>query len=128
MVDLNGRENTTSVALKIQDKTFKISRIVTGARVKYSNLLKQQAKLFDEISNIDSDNEEDALALSARWNDFAEELPSLLLEVIELLLTKNGYGYDEDWWNENCDIQDYRNFIDAALSKDSDHETSKKKH
>lgn len=127
LVDLNGRENCTTAVITIQDKTFKISRIVTGVRVMYSNVLKKQSDFFKELSEVSDKDKESALALSARWESFAEELPSILLSVIELLLVKNGYEYTEDWWRENCDLEDYRNFIDASLSKDTSTTTFKKK-
>lgn len=126
LIDLNGRDGCSVAVITIQDKTYRISRIVVAARLMYSNYLSTISKLLNEYADTAgaADNKQ-IQGLYDKYTEYAEKVPDILLGIIQLLLEKNGYEYSEEWWKENSDIEDMRGFIDAALSKDSD--TVKKK-
>ena len=42
--DLNDRQKCVTAVLKISDKEFRISRVVTGVRVIYSNMLTEMGE------------------------------------------------------------------------------------
>lgn len=126
--DLNGRDASSVAVIKLRDKTFRISRIVVGVRVLYSNYLKQLSNLFTDLGK--AENLEDKTVqeqLQERYEKFAEDVPDILRSCIRLLLEKNDLKYDPLWWEEETDVEDMRNFIDAALAKDSKSSSGVKK-
>ena len=104
--DLNERKGCATAVIRVSDKEFRISRVVTGVRVLYSNMLTEMGAMLREVGSMDP-------KLSA------------MDRCMELLLTRNGYGYDRSWWEDYTDEYDMRSFIEACLSKDA--KGSKKK-
>lgn len=125
--DLNNRQKSVTAVIRVSDKEFRISRVVTGVRVLYSNLLTEMGERLKEIGAVDSAkaSEEELQRLLKSTERFAKEKSDKLDECMELLLTRNGYEYDRQWWERNADEYDIRCFIEACLSKDAD--GSKKK-
>ena len=70
---------------------------------------------------------EEAQRLSAEAEEFAKRKLDLYSKIIRLLLEKNGYEYDQEWWEENTDELDMRTFIEKCLTKDAQADGSKKK-
>ncbi len=125
LVDLNSRKDSTTAVVTLGDKTFRISRVVIAARVLYSNYLITIRDFFDGYSKVK--NEEDERRLMESYSSIAEKTNDRLLEIIELILVKNGYSFDKAWWEDNADIVDLRGFIDACISKDASSAGVKKK-
>lgn len=125
--DLNERRKCVTAVLKVADKEFRISRVVTGVRVLYSNFLTQMGQLLQEIGNLDTQKAEDQEIKNAieKAEAFKKTREETTTHCLELLLTKNGYEYDKAWWDENADEYDVRSFIEICISKDAD--GSKKK-
>lgn len=125
--DLNNRQKSVTAVIRVSDKEFRISRVVTGVRVLYSNLLTEMGERLKEICAVDSAkaSKEELQSLVESTERFAKEKSGKLEQCMELLLTRNGYEYDRQWWDGNTDEYDVRCFIEACLSKDAD--GSKKK-
>lgn len=124
--DLNGRENCVTARIKIGDKEFKISRVVTGARVLYAGYLNEVSQLLKESEAANKDRDKAKLnEVIEKVNAFADRKKELFDEVLTLLLEKNGYEYDKDWWLKNTDEMDVNAFIEKAMTKDATN--SKKK-
>lgn len=118
LFDLNGRDGCAVAVIKLGDKEFRISRVVIAARVEYSNYLKTVSALLKEYADLKDDDQAQVTAMYEKYMSYAEGVPDLMKEIIQLLLEKNGYAFDEEWWDHNADLEDMRGFIDAALSKD----------
>lgn len=128
LYDLNGRENCVTATIKVSDKTFRISRVVTGVRLMYANHLKRMGELLREVSSIDVSTPEgitDAAQHEAAVDQFMLEKKQTYDDILTLLLTKNGFEYDKAWWEVNTDEYDTRSFIEACLSKDATEQKKK---
>lgn len=122
LYDLNGRENCVTATIKVSDKTFRISRVVTGVRLLYSNHLKRMGELLRKVSEFDVSSPEGIAAASeyeGMVDLFTVEKKQTYEDILGLLLGKNGYEYDKGWWETNTDEYDVRSFIEACLSKDA---------
>lgn len=127
--DLNGREKCITAVITIGEETFRISRVVIAARVLYSNHIKEMGDLLQRLSKLetrDADTEE-ARRLTAEAEEFARRKLELYGKIIRLILEKNGYTYDAEWWKENTDELDMRSFIEKCLMKDAAADGNKKK-
>lgn len=123
LYDLNSRDNCVTATIELADKTFKISRVVTGARVLYSNLLVERGQLLQKLAGIDTADPEQLPALEAMQSQvaqFAERKERILDDILELLLKANGIEFDKQWWQDSTDEMDVNGFIEACLSKDAD--------
>lgn len=127
--DLNGREKCITAVITIGKETFRISRVVIAARVLYSNHIKEMGELLQRLSRLESKNAdtEEARRLTAEAEEFAKRKLELYGKIIRLLLEKNGYTYDAEWWKENTDELDMRSFIEKCLMKDAPADGNKKK-
>jgi hypothetical protein len=119
--DLNGREKCVTAIIKVSDMEFRISRVVTGVRVEYSNLLVGMGSMMKEVGHFDvsAASDDEVREMSAKAERFAKGKADTYRRCMRLLLEKNGIPYDPAWWDENADEYDIRNFIEACLSKDS---------
>lgn len=124
--DLNGRENSITAKIKVADKEFKINRVVIAVRVLYSNHLIKMGELFKETGQLDEKNINELDSLNEKINEFNEDKIQTYEKILTLLLEKNGYRYEKQWWNENTDELDIRSFIDSCLSKDVVNNNKKK--
>lgn len=127
--DLNGREKCITAVISAGDHSFRISRVVIAVRVLYSNHIKEMGDLLQRLSKLDAKDadSEEAQRLSAEAEEFAKRKLDLYSKIISLLLEKNGYEYDREWWEENTDELDMRTFIEKCLTKDAPADGSKKK-
>ena len=127
--DLNGREKCVTAVITIGKETFRISRVVIATRVLYSNHIKEMGELLQRLSRLESKNAdtEEARRLTAEAEEFAKRKLELYGKIIRLLLEKNGYTYDAEWWKENTDELDMRSFIEKCLMKDAPADGNKKK-
>ena len=119
--DLNDRQKCVTAVLKISDKEFRISRVVTGVRVIYSNMLTEMGEQLKAVGSLDTKtaSKEEIQAAIDKADAFKEKRTADQDRCLELLLVKNGYEFDRTWWEENADEYDVRCFIEACLSKDA---------
>lgn len=124
--DLNARRDQTAALIKLQDREFRITRVVIAARVLYSNYLSEVSSFFRDVKSL-NEKEMTAQELEAKYNDFSQSVPERLSRIIEIILTSNGYEFDRLWWENNADTADMRDFIDLCMTKDAAEGSAKKK-
>jgi mevalonate kinase len=134
-VDLNQKKE--SVTLTLGDKKFTVRRVVTGVLQLYGEFARDQGEMLERIGHLQTDQErlekispeeisqEELDELDKTSQELVDEVEEFskakidrLLRMIQLLLEKNGYEYDREWWIENADVSDYQNFIVACINKD----------
>lgn len=121
LFDLNDRQKCVTAVIRVSDKEFRISRVVTGVRVLYSNMLTEMGEQLKAVGNIDSKKatQEEIQAALEKADGFERKRKADIDRCLELILTKNGHEYDRQWWQDNTDEYDVRCFIEACLSKDA---------
>ncbi len=127
LFDLNDRQKCVTAVIRVSDKEFRISRVVTGVRVTYSNMLTEMGEQLKSVGEIDTEKatKEEIQAAIEKADQFEKKRKDALDRCMDLLLSKNGYEYDRQWWQDNTDEHDVRSFIEACLSKEA--KGSKKK-
>ena len=134
IVDLDN-SSRVAVTLQLAGKSFTIRRIVTGAHRLWLAFVQETvtnleridayqeavAKMPSDLEEIQKQTEEITREIDA----FAESKLERLLGIIELLLTKNGYAFDREWWIDNAGEEDYREFITQVMLKDQEPGTKK---
>jgi hypothetical protein len=120
-----------SVTLVVAGESFTIRRVVTGVNQLWSAFVQETATAIEESEAYNKARREarekqdaeagakldaDLEGLLARFD--ALNAPDRLLPVIELLLTKNGYAFDRQWWVNNAGPEDYREFITEVLTRE----------
>jgi len=118
-----------AVTLQIAGQSFTIRRIVTGAQQLWSAFVRESAEYLEKIDAYQKaisgkiSAEEIAQRTEEITRDvdaFAETKLDRLLGILELLLEKNGYEFDRQWWVDNAGEEDYREFITSAMLKDQE--------
>lgn len=120
-----------AVTLQLAGQSFTIRRVVTGAQRLWVDFVRESAEYLEKIADYkkavaelqnkpDRDEEISRRTeeLAQGVDSFAEKKLDQLLGIIELLLKCNGYTFDRQWWLDNADEMDYRDFIIAAMLKD----------
>jgi len=117
----------TAVTLQIAGESFTIRRIVTGAQQLWSAFVRESAEYLEKIDAYQKaisgkisakEIEQRTEEITREVDDFAESKLDRLLGILELLLVKNGYSFDRQWWIDNAGEEDYREFIISAMLKD----------
>lgn len=118
-----------AVTVQISGKSFTIRRIVTGVRQLWKIFVKETIELLeilDKVRPVTEANDqkieqktEEMTQLAVRIDEFHESKLERLLRILELLLIKNGYDFDREWWIENGSELDYKEFIEAVLLNES---------
>jgi hypothetical protein len=140
LVNLNALSRPI-LTIEVGERTFEIRRVVTGARRLWSAFVAESQGYLAKIAEFDKDRqaleaqgekgEAEIIRLteqiSADVTAFADGKIERLFGILELLLTKNGYEFDRQWWVDNADETDYRSFILEALAKDTREGSSVKK-
>lgn len=131
---VNLDDEKKSVTLIVEGKEFVISRIVLKARQIYGEYLQDTGKYYNlvaECRNLEGKDvkelEEVNAKLEAAIEDYAKRKANYIEQLLEVILTKNGYEFNLDWWHENTDYSVMESFVYAALKKDEDDKPSKKK-
>jgi hypothetical protein len=138
-VDLSG-EQRNSLTIKVGGEMFLIDRVVLAVRQKYeeySTLVSEGAQLYsvyqELMESISGASEEKQQELQQKIDRTRERMEAynervsrdhgtlldLLLEIIRLIVEKNGYEYDRDWWLENVTQAEIVQFISEVLNKDT---------
>ncbi len=123
-----------AVTLQVAGKSYTIRRIVTGVHQLWAAYVKETTEMLEAIgayqkaeaaAGAEPDEEtrkrlaKELEELSASGDAFYQSKLQRLLRILELLLTKNGYAFDREWWIENAGEADYKEFIIEALSRES---------
>lgn len=121
LYDLNDRQKCVTAVIRVSDKEYRISRVVTGVRVLYSNMLTEMGEHLKGVGDLDPEKatREEVQAAIDSADRFEKKRKEDLDRCMDLLLTKNGHVYDRQWWGDNADEYDIRSFIEACLSKDA---------
>ena len=118
-----------AVTLQIAGSSFTVRRIVTGAQQLWAAFVRESAEYLEKIDAYQKaisgkiSAEEIAQRTEEITRDvdaFAETKLDRLLGILELLLVKNGYEFDRQWWIDNAGEEDYREFITSAMLKDQE--------
>lgn len=120
----------------IRGNEFKVTFVNNYVRERYNELL----QLVDELSELPEQMEDVAKAedrgeMRRGFRDIKKEQRRLIREIAEIrhdmlneILTTNGYEYDPEWWRRKTDVDDINNFVFDCIQKDvKDAPTSKKK-
>lgn len=133
LVNLNVSERPV-VTIDVGDRRFSIRRVVTGVRQLWSAFVAEYMAYIERVQEYDRttrmlrERDKPGAAeeigkltdeITAAVDGFAERKIDSQLRIIELLLVKNGYEFDRQWWIENAEESDYKDFIIAAIEKDS---------
>lgn len=131
-VDLSDKPRA-AVTLQLGGRSFRIARVVTGVRRLYGEFLRETGRLLEQTADIaklsealDAATEEaeqkrlgaEIAAASAPIEDSVERRSADIMRILRLILEKNGYEFDPEWWDENADQADIVAFIAESLNKD----------
>jgi len=134
IVSLDNSPRST-VTLEIAGQFFTIRRVVTGAQQLWTAFVRESMEYLEKIELYQKDaakaKGEKELArlteeISREIDAFADSKLDRLLGILELLLSKNGYAFERQWWIDNAGEADYREFITAAMMKDQEPDAAKK--
>lgn len=136
-VSLDSKPRNT-VTIEVAGASFQITRVVIGARKLFGELMQDMGKyleltgkLEEKFAEVGEDPEKqeklqaEIKQVSKEIEDFSEDKINRYMDIIRILLEKNGYSFDRNWWIENCEQADLQYFISEAMNKDVD--GSKKK-
>lgn len=135
MVRLADRERPI-VTVQVADKEFVIRRVVTGVFRRYGQFAQDSGEAITQLADLQKQMDApdaDLESLQPRIQEMtsvAEHVASnreaMEQECIRLILEKNGYSFDWDWWIDNTDTTDRQAFIVECLNKDTKHNSKKK--
>lgn len=132
---VNLDDQNKAVDIVMGGKTFTISRItlqLTKLYGEYMIFCGEYAKSMAEVVKASEEKkdinglQEVAEKQSLLIESFAREKAERIQRMLTIILEKNGYAFDQAWWEENARYQDMEAFIFQALKKD-EADTPKKK-
>lgn len=113
IVSLEDKKNT--VTIEIGGASFDISRVVLAVHDMYNEYLEAITEYHESTQG---DRETPVVK---RVRQFIDIRKKYVVPIMQLLLEKNGYVYDDDWWRQNVESYDHMDeFIRACLMKDVD--------
>lgn len=128
--------------LQVAGKLFHVRRVVTGVRQLWAAFVQETVELLELVGAWDAaqkksrehDGGDHQAKLAGELEEITRKVDAFyegktrrLLEIIELLLVKNGESFERQWWISNADEEDYKEFIIACLTRDESASGSKKK-
>lgn len=131
---VNLDDEANSVSITVAGKTFDIKRIVLKARQLYGEYLVMSGEYLRKVSdanNLEGKTVAELKAFNAELEKAVEEYAVKKAEILErllqVILEKNGYEFNFQWWEENSDYSAIEQFIFTALKKDEKESDTKKK-
>src|SRR5512133_2354120 len=122
IVNLDDRNK--SVDIVMSGKTFTISRLTLQLTKLYGEYMifcgeyaKKMAKISADAHKDGSNLEEIAVEQGLIIEEYAHKKAELIQQMLRIILEKNGYEFDMDWWENNSRYQDMEMFIFTALKK-----------
>ena len=133
IVNLDDERN--SVSITVEGKVFEIKRLVLKAKQLYGEYLVMSGEYLNGINEaqkaMESKDVEEMKRINAKLEkdveEYAYKKADFIEKLLEVILTKNGYTYDREWWEENTDYQIMEQFIFTALKKDDPEKVDNKK-
>lgn len=136
MVKLSDKDRPVST-IELEDKTFVIRKVVTGVYRRYGQFAADSGEVISQLGNLQKQIEEgDPDKVTAiqeqlqEMNTVAEQMAqqreSMEHDCIEMILSRNGYEMDWQWWIDNTDMTDRQAFIVECLNKDTQGGSKKK--
>lgn len=126
MINLDEKERPI-LDIQVAGKNFKIKRVVSGVFQRYGDFAKSSGEALKRISDLQTrlddgkdfeEVQEEYTELQTVSEEVAQLREKMETECIGLILEKNGYELDWDWWLENTDTTDRQGFIVECLNKD----------
>lgn len=109
-VNLDDSKNT--VTITVGGEEFEIKKVVLSVHMLYGEYMKKTGAFLAKVKENTTDE-------SDLVEEYVQLKSSYIDRLMEKLLVKNGYEYDQDWWAENVEsYQEMEQFIVEALRKD----------
>ena len=112
----------------VRGEEFDITFVNNYVREKYQEMLDLVDELtdlpglVDEVAEDSERNEKEKRAafrdIRKRQRGLTKQIALLRRDMLEELLTTNGYDYDAKWWDHNTTSDDINNFVLDCLHKD----------
>lgn len=123
---VNLDDERKSVTIQVEGKTFEIYRVVNKVREMYGAYLAETSKFLKDVQSMrDAANVNDIAELEkisekldAAQNQYNASRAKTMVDMLALILEKNGYSFDEDWWTDNTDFYSIERFVVEAINKD----------
>lgn len=129
---VNLDDQNKSVDIVMGGKTFTISRLTIQLTKLYGEYMifcgeyaKKMAAISTSAHKEGANIEEIAVEQGLIIEEYAHKKAENIQRMLRIILEKNGYEFDQAWWEDNARYQDMEAFIFTALKKDE--EDSKKK-
>ncbi len=126
MIDLNKEKGRRVIEIRLADKTFRIVRVVTGVRQMYADWMARTADSLRLAQALEQGPEEPDIefesrveAVTKQIEEFTAERKEAYYQMLELILDRNGYELDREWWEKNTDEFDQQAFMRECLMKDA---------
>ena len=113
VVSLEDKKST--VTIEIGGASFDISRVVLAVHDLYNEYLEAITE-YHQRTEGDRDT-----PVVKRVREFIDIRKRYIVPIMTMLLEKNGYTYDDAWWQQNVESYDHMDeFIRTCLMKDVD--------
>lgn len=117
-----------SVSITVGGKVFEINRITMRMRAMYGEYLIFCGEYVTAVGKSQEGLETaSAEELEKRSNDLSEKIEAYAIGkakhisgLLSVILEKNNYEYDKNWWEENTDYSGMESFIVQAMKKDEE--------
>jgi hypothetical protein len=127
-----------AISIEVAGQTFVIRRVVTGVRQRWGEFMQLQGQALQMVDDlkqkIDKAGGTETEALKKEidsMNGLAEKIAkareSAEEDCLQLILEKNGYEFNRNWWIDETDSVDRQSCIIEAINKDSVGAIGKKK-
>ena len=133
---VNYKDYANTVTIEVGDQSFDISRltmqirelygeyyIFSGEYAKKVSAINEASKQTTGVEELESKQAELTELITSYAVDKAERIQNILT----IILDKNGYKFDSDFWEKNADYQFMEWFIVQCMNKDVDEKAPKKK-
>ena len=131
---VNLDDSAKAVTIVVNGESFVISSNVLKARDLFAKHLTGKRDYINKLYSYDLKREgitvEEVQEYTDQLTKIAEEYAEKKLaqnrDIMQILLEKNGYNFDWDWWLDNVDCEAIDQFIAKAMKKDEDGQPVKK--
>jgi len=136
---VNYKDYANTVTIEVGDQSFDISRLTMQIRELYGEYnifsgeyAKSVYALNEESKKLAMGNNVEGLEVNYEKmtnliEGYAKGKAERIQNILTILLDKNGYKFDEKFWEENADYQFMEWFIIQCMNKDVEEKAPKKK-
>jgi D-alanyl-D-alanine dipeptidase len=120
----------------IRGEKFDVKFVNNYVRERYNDMLQLVDELTDLPEEVEEITSEDRAEMRRGFRDIRKRQRAITKDITEIrrdmlneILTTNGYEYDSEWWRRKTDVEDINTFVFDCIQKDvkSDGKQSKKK-